>query len=65
MKEDVVVNPGDIITFQTSEDILNKRTCLHELRKNFQRDVKPGKILLDDGKLMFEAIETNGQTSNL
>jgi hypothetical protein len=36
---------------------------------NYERiskeDVKPGKILLDDGKLMFEAIETNGQTSNL
>jgi pyruvate kinase len=31
--------------------------------KEFPRDVKPGeKILLDDGKLMFEALETNGTT---
>ena len=31
--------------------------------KEFPKDVNPGeKILLDDGKLMFEAIETNGTT---
>jgi pyruvate kinase len=31
--------------------------------KEFPRDVKAGeKILLDDGKLMFEALETNGTT---
>jgi pyruvate kinase len=63
MKEDVVVNPGDIITFQTSEDIPGTKERVYMNYKEFPRDVKPGeKILLDDGKLMFEAIETNGQT---
>ena len=61
MKEDVVVNPGDIITFQTAEDVPGTAERVYMNYKEFPRDVKPGeKILLDDGKLMFEAIETNG-----
>lgn len=63
MKEDVVVNPGDIITFQTAEDIPGTAERVYMNYKEFPRDVKPGeKILLDDGKLMFEALETNGST---
>ena len=63
MKEDVVVNPGDIITFQTSEDIPGTAERVYMNYKEFPRDVNPGeKILLDDGKLMFEALETNGTT---
>ena len=63
MKEDVVVNPGDIITFQTAEDVPGTKQRVYMNYKEFPRDVKPGeKILLDDGKLMFEAIETNGTT---
>ena len=63
MKEDVVVNPGDIITFQTAEDIPGTAQRVYMNYKEFPRDVKPGeKILLDDGKLMFEALETNGTT---
>ena len=63
MKEDVVVNPGDIITFQTAEDVPGTKERVYMNYKEFPRDVKPGeKILLDDGKLMFEAIETNGTT---
>jgi len=63
MKEDVVVNPGDIITFQTAEDIPGTKERVYMNYKEFPRDVKPGeKILLDDGKLMFEALETNGTT---
>ncbi|MBC7606725.1 MAG: pyruvate kinase [Burkholderiales bacterium] len=63
MKEDVVVHPGDIITFQTAEDIPGTAERVYMNYKEFPRDVKPGeKILLDDGKLMFEAIETNGTT---
>jgi pyruvate kinase len=63
MKEDVVVNKGDIITFQTAEDIPGTAERVYMNYKEFPRDVKPGeKILLDDGKLMFEAIETNGTT---
>ena len=63
MKEDVVVNPGDIITFQTAEDIPGTASRVYMNYKEFPRDVNPGeKILLDDGKLMFEAIETNRTT---
>jgi len=63
MKEDVVVNPGDIITFQTAEDIPGTKERVYMNYKEFPSDVKPGeKILLDDGKLMFEALETNGST---
>ena len=63
MKEDVVVYPGDIITFQTAEDVPGTAQRVYMNYKEFPRDVKPGeKILLDDGKLLFEALETNGLT---
>lgn len=63
MKEDVIVNPGDIITFQTSENVPGTAERVYMNYKEFPRDVQPGeKILLDDGKLMFEALETNGTT---
>lgn len=63
MKEDVVVNPGDIITFQTAEDVPGTAKRVYMNYKEFPKDVNPGeKILLDDGKLMFEALETNGTT---
>jgi pyruvate kinase len=63
MKEDVVVNPGDIITFQTAEDVPGTKDRVYMNYKEFPKDVNPGeKILLDDGKLMFEALETNGTT---
>lgn len=63
MKEDVVVNPGDIITFQTADDVPGTAERVYMNYKEFPRDVRPGeKILLDDGKLMFEALETNGTT---
>lgn len=60
MKEDVVVNRGDIITFQTSEDVPGTADRVYMNYKEFPNDVNPGeKILLDDGKLMFEVLETN------
>jgi pyruvate kinase len=63
MQDDVVVKPGDIITFQTSEDVVGTAERVYMNYKEFPRDVNPGeKILLDDGKLMFEAIETNRTT---
>ncbi len=63
MKEDVVVNKGDIITFQTAEDVPGTADRVYMNYKEFPSDVRPGeKILLDDGKLIFEALETNGTT---
>ncbi len=66
MKEDVVVHPGDLITFQTDEDIPGTAKRVYMNYKEFPKDVNPGEfILLDDGKLMFEAIETNRATEVL
>ncbi len=63
MKEDVVVKPGDIITFQTAEDVPGNAERVYMNYLSFPQDVNPGeRILLDDGKLIFEAIETNGTT---
>ncbi|WP_298148746.1 pyruvate kinase [Flavobacterium sp.] len=60
MKEDVVVSPGDIITFQTAEDVPGTAERVYMNYKEFPADVNPGeRILLDDGKLIFEAIETD------
>ncbi|MFM2264923.1 MAG: pyruvate kinase [Bacteroidota bacterium] len=66
MQEDVVVNDGDLITFQTSDDIPGTAERVYMNYKEFPRDVNPGeRILLDDGKLIFEAIETNKKTEVL
>lgn len=63
MKEDVVVNPGDIIIFQTAEDVPGTKERVYMNYKEFPRDVNAGeRILLDDGKLIFEAVESNGTT---
>ena len=60
MNEDIVVHPGDIITFQTSDNVPGTADRVYMNYKEFPKDVNPGeKILLDDGKLMFEALETN------
>lgn len=66
MQEDVVVNDGDLITFQTSDDIPGTSERVYMNYKEFPRDVNPGeRILLDDGKLIFEAVETNRKTEVL
>ena len=63
MKEDVVVNDGDLITFQTAEDIPGTAQRVYMNYKEFPKDVNPGeRILLDDGKLIFEAVETDKKT---
>lgn len=63
MKEDVVVHPGDLITFTTAEDIPGTAEKVYMNYKEFPKDVNPGeRILLDDGKLIFEAVETNRST---
>lgn len=60
MKEDVVVSRGDIITFTTADDVLGTAERVYMNYKEFPNDVNPGeKILLDDGKLIFEVLETN------
>ncbi len=60
MKEDVVVSKGDVVTFQTSEDVPGTADNVYMNYKAFPNDVNPGEmVLLDDGKLMFQVLETN------
>ncbi len=63
MKEDVVVSKGDKITFTTAEDILGTAERVYMNYKAFPNDVNPGeRILLDDGKLIFEVTKTDKKT---
>jgi len=60
MKEDVVVSKGDIITFTTTETKSETAERVYINYKSFPKDVKKGeKILLDDGKLIFEVLDTD------
>lgn len=64
MKEEVVVNPGDEIEFCTGEEFEGTKTRVYMNYDKFPEDVKKGEtILLDDGKLMFEVLSTNGKDS--
>ncbi|MFN3907713.1 MAG: pyruvate kinase [Flavobacterium sp.] len=63
MKEDVVVQKGDVITFTTAEDIPGTKERVYMNYKEFPKDVNPGeKILLDDGKLIFQVTKTDKNT---
>ncbi|MCB9426469.1 MAG: pyruvate kinase [Flavobacteriales bacterium] len=60
MEDGVIVNDGDEITFTTSEKITGTASKVYMNYKEFPMDVNPGeRILLDDGKLIFEVVETN------
>lgn len=60
MKEDVLVSPGDQIKFKTGKPFLGNKDEVYMNYETFPRDVKPGeRILLDDGKLIFEVKSTN------
>lgn len=61
MKEEVVVNPGDQITFVTGKEFEGTASRVYMNYQQFPQDVQKGElILLDDGKLMFEIVSTNG-----
>jgi len=60
MKEEVVVNEGDHIVFATGKEFKGTAERVYMNYDSFPQDVKAGeRILLDDGKLIFEVIETN------
>ncbi len=62
MKEDVIVNNGDIITFCTGVPFNGDAERVYMNYEKFPEDVKIGeRILLDDGKLIFEVQNTNGK----
>ena len=60
MEDDIVVAPGDHITFVTGEPFVGTKERVYMNYKEFPTDVNPGeRILLDDGKLIFEVVSTN------
>ncbi len=60
MKEEVVVQPGDELDFCTGEEFEGSRNKVYMNYDNFPKDVNPGeRVLLDDGKLIFEILKTN------
>jgi pyruvate kinase len=63
MEEGAFVNDGDLITFTTAEEIIGTSKRVFMKYKNFPNDVNPGeRILLDDGKLIFEIVSTDKNT---
>ena len=62
MKEEVVVKPGDKIDFCTGKEFEGTKNKVYMNYEKFPADVNAGeRILLDDGKLIFEVLETNGK----
>ncbi|XCF06381.1 pyruvate kinase [Tamlana crocina] len=60
MKEEVVVSPGDEIIFATGERFEGTKERVYMTYDSFPQDAKPGeRILLDDGKLIFEVVSTD------
>ncbi|MEM8998718.1 MAG: pyruvate kinase [Bacteroidota bacterium] len=62
MGGEVVVAPNDEILFITGDPFEGNSERVYMNYQNFPKDVKPGeRILLDDGKLIFEVLATNGE----
>ena len=63
MKEEVVVNPGDEIIFATGKRFEGTKERVYMTYDRFPQDAKPGeRILLDDGKLIFEVVSTDNES---
>ena len=63
MKGEVVVNEGDEIIFATGERFEGTKERVYMTYDNFPQDAKPGeRILLDDGKLIFEVVSSNQES---
>ena len=53
------INPGDILTF-VNEECIGTKEKIYMSYELFAKDVKIGeRVLVDDGKLIFEVVETN------
>ena len=60
VEEGAFLEPGDLITFTTTKCEGTKER-VYMTYQQFPRDVKAGEtILLDDGKLLFKVLSTNG-----
>ncbi|HZJ20953.1 MAG TPA: pyruvate kinase, partial [Pricia sp.] len=63
MAGEVVVAPGDEITFVTGKPFEGNSERVYMNYATFPQDVKSGeRILLDDGKLIFEVVSTDGKS---
>ncbi|WP_139957301.1 pyruvate kinase [Flavicella sediminum] len=62
MSDGVQLNIGDTFTFTTEKIAIGTKEKAFMTYSKFPRDVKVGEhILVDDGKLMFEVIATDGE----
>ena len=62
MAGEVIVSPGDEITFATGEPFEGNAERVYMNYSSFPKDVNPGEsILLDDGKLIFEVLSSNNE----
>lgn len=60
MAEEVVVQVGDEIVFETGKAFKGNKDRVYMNYDNFPKDVKVGeRVLLDDGKLIFEVVKTD------
>lgn len=63
MAGEAVVSPGDEIIFETGEPFEGDAERVYMNYDSFPRDVNPGeRILLDDGKLIFEILESDRES---
>lgn len=59
-----VVEPEDIVVFNTSHPFVGNAKKAYMTYQGFPKDVTPGeRILLDDGKLIFEVVDTDHKES--
>lgn len=62
IEDGVVVNPGDRILFSTETPFVGNAQKAYMNYQDFPKDVSTGeRILLDDGKLIFEVAKTNNE----
>ena len=60
IEEGAIVEPGDTVEFITSEPFVGNAKQAYMTYQRFPKDVTAGeKILLDDGKLIFEVVATD------
>jgi pyruvate kinase len=63
MKGDVIVNEGDEIIFATGKPFEGTKKRVYMTYDRFPQDANPGeRILLDDGKLIFEVVSTDSKS---
>ena len=64
MKEGTIVKEGQEVTFTTEQVSVGTAEAIYMNYKQFPKDVSAGeRVLLDDGKLIFEVISTDKKTS--